>query len=682
MRYKGRIGTSLLAGVGVWLAAQAASAEPLADIALPLCSSVDADAASDTPRSPNCSNPSPDVLAVELTASRGEITIGDYKIADAYLYNGSYMPEVWRIDPGDTIDVRFSNELSGSFGQISNIHTHGMLVTPINAGGTNLSEPMGDNILPLFASTALGPINPEPAPSSAVGSLVELAQAPDSVSAALGFICRNSTVVLPVVDGSGDYSIPIPSDHPVGLFWYHPHPHGLSEAQVGGGLAGLMTVGLPNDYIGDTPDTGELEHRLLMLKDLQLTREAGDEMWHVNDTPSDTNCSLTGDDADKVAISTGVCLNGDDMAWLFTVNGQLYPTIEVDEGHPQLWRIANTGADITYNLELVETLADGSERKLPFQIVSVDGVAVGQPNAESALVRDSLLMMPSSRIEIYVAYDDGSGRSVPEEGAHAVLRQAGFLTGEKPGEGATWPPVDLTEVVFVPTGDGSGAPAPSVVNVEGQAPAGVATSYAGSGDESCPRLGPDESRMVVFNVQEFSADQMPGVDYAVPPNCPIAPGDENFFNTIGTTFATVGNPSSLDEILTTYDKALGDLYATSFGDTTAANRGKCFNAELDTCVPYPSVETWWVVNASNEGHNFHIHQSRFQVLEVVGTGDDFSPDTRLWHDNYPVLVGQAVKLRIHFDRPEQVGEFVYHCHILLHEDGGMMALMEVRDTGQ
>lgn len=113
---KGRIGTFLVAGIGVWLAAQAASAEPLADIALPLCSSVDADAASDVPRSPNCSNPSPDVLAVELTASRGEITIGDYKIADAYLYNGSYMPEVWRIDPGDTIDVRFSNELSGSFG--------------------------------------------------------------------------------------------------------------------------------------------------------------------------------------------------------------------------------------------------------------------------------------------------------------------------------------------------------------------------------------------------------------------------------------------------------------------------------------------------------------------------------------------------------------------------------------
>lgn len=89
-----------------------------------------------------------------------------------------------------------------------------------------------------------------------------------------------------------------------------------------------------------------------------------------------------------------------------------------------------------------------------------------------------------------------------------------------------------------------------------------------------------------------------------------------------------------------------------------------------------------MVNASAEGHNFHIHQTRFRILEVLGAGENFTPIPDALHDNYPVLAGQAIKVRIALDRPEQIGAHVYHCHILEHEDRGMMSAIEVREVAQ
>lgn len=367
---------------------------------------------------------------------------------------------------------------------------------------------------------------------------------------------------------------------------------------------------------------------------------------------------------------------------MFTVNGQLYPTIEVDEGRPQIWRIANTSANATYKLELVETATDGSQRVIPFQVVSVDGVAVGQPGDDGSMRRKDLLMMPSARVEVYVAYDDGSGRTVPSEGATAVFRQAGFTTGARPGEGNTLPAIDLAEVVFTPHDESVDAPAPHFVAVEGDRPTGGAVITSTAGDEACPRLGPDESRLVVFDVRSYDLDKKAGIDFPVPPSCETVPLGRFWYNIIGTGVAEIGDTTSLDSLLAAYDDAIGMKYASDVAGKSVANRGKCFDAALDTCVPYPSVETWWIANASNEAHNFHIHQTRFQVLDVIGSQSDFTPVANLFHDNYPVLAGQAVKVRIAFDRPQQIGSFVYHCHILEHEDEGMMAAIEVRQVAE
>lgn len=156
MRTKIRLGTAVAGGLTIiFFAAISASAEPLRDVEKPLCSSLEADFADGTPEmSPNCSAPMADgrhdVLKISLTAARGPAQIGDFSVADAYLYNGSYIPEVWSLDPGDKLLINFRNDLGdGAVGFRTNLHTHGLIVSPNNAPGTPMT-PLGDDVYALI----------------------------------------------------------------------------------------------------------------------------------------------------------------------------------------------------------------------------------------------------------------------------------------------------------------------------------------------------------------------------------------------------------------------------------------------------------------------------------------------------------------------------------------------------
>ena len=96
---------------------------------------------------------------------------------------------------------------------------------------------------------------------------------------------------------------------------------------------------------------------------------------------------------------------------------------------------------------------------------------------------------------------------------------------------------------------------------------------------------------------------------------------------------------------------------------------------VDTRVPLGNIEEWTIQNDSDEMHVFHIHQVNFQVMKVNGRQQSFNGTV----DTVPVLPDQSVTLRIAFTQPEIVGRFMYHCHVLEHEDRGMMAQIEVYD---
>jgi len=88
-----------------------------------------------------------------------------------------------------------------------------------------------------------------------------------------------------------------------------------------------------------------------------------------------------------------------------------------------------------------------------------------------------------------------------------------------------------------------------------------------------------------------------------------------------------------------------------------------------------AVEDWIVENRALETHAFHMHQIHFKVLEVDGKpiADQDLRDTieiPFWEG--PGHPYHSVKMRMDFRDPTIAGTFVFHCHILLHEDLGMM----------
>jgi FtsP/CotA-like multicopper oxidase with cupredoxin domain len=100
----------------------------------------------------------------------------------------------------------------------------------------------------------------------------------------------------------------------------------------------------------------------------------------------------------------------------------------------------------------------------------------------------------------------------------------------------------------------------------------------------------------------------------------------------------------------------------------------------DVTVQSGTVEDWIIENRSNELHDFHIHQLHFLLLEYLGrpVPEPFLRDTvNVPYYNGKTLVYPSVRLRIDFRNPAIVGTFVYHCHILEHEDKGMMGTIRV-----
>jgi FtsP/CotA-like multicopper oxidase with cupredoxin domain len=96
-----------------------------------------------------------------------------------------------------------------------------------------------------------------------------------------------------------------------------------------------------------------------------------------------------------------------------------------------------------------------------------------------------------------------------------------------------------------------------------------------------------------------------------------------------------------------------------------------------------TVETWVIQNRALEDHIFHIHQIHFQVLAVNGVAVN-DPAIRDTYD-LPYWTGQgaypSITVAMDFRDPNIVGTFVYHCHILQHEDAGMMGAIEVLPAG-
>jgi FtsP/CotA-like multicopper oxidase with cupredoxin domain len=122
---------------------------------------------------------------------------------------------------------------------------------------------------------------------------------------------------------------------------------------------------------------------------------------------------------------------------------------------------------------------------------------------------------------------------------------------------------------------------------------------------------------------------------------------------------------------------------TDFYITVDGQQPKLFDPGTKTpniIAKQGDVEDWIIENRTRELHAFHIHQIHFMLTEWNGVPVDepFLRDTinvGYWDGvskSYP-----SVKLRMDFRDANVVGTFVYHCHLLEHEDSGMMGLIRV-----
>ena len=125
---------------------------------------------------------------------------------------------------------------------------------------------------------------------------------------------------------------------------------------------------------------------------------------------------------------------------------------------------------------------------------------------------------------------------------------------------------------------------------------------------------------------------------------------------------------------------------TPSGGTNFLFNGKIFDPNrLDQVMHLGKVAEWTLVNKTTEWHTFHIHLNKFQITHVKlhnpagvspGRVEDVQRGAVERQDTVNMPPGSTVTLRT---RPTDfTGKFVFHCHMLFHEDNGMMGTVEIR----
>ena len=257
------------------------------------------------------------VLTVALESSSQQVSIAGRDVR-ALSYNGGIPGPTLRVRAGDILNISLHNGLT----EPSNLHVHGLHVSPENNS---------DN---MFVTIDAG--------------------------------------------NSFDYQYEIPADHPPGVYWYHPHQHGLVADQVFGGLYGAIIV----EDAAEIPATRE---RVLVVSDITV----------------DSSGSVA-------AASTMEKMSGREGE-LVLVNGQLTPMLSARPGERERWRVINACTSRYLRLQL-----DGQQLTL---------LGIDSGRFESARDVDEIVLAPGNRADLLVTARTGT----------STLRALGYDRGSSGG---------------------------------------------------------------------------------------------------------------------------------------------------------------------------------------------------------------------------------------------------------
>jgi bilirubin oxidase len=104
-----------------------------------------------------------------------------------------------------------------------------------------------------------------------------------------------------------------------------------------------------------------------------------------------------------------------------------------------------------------------------------------------------------------------------------------------------------------------------------------------------------------------------------------------------------------------------------------------FNMDsINITIPLNSTEVWTLKNNTHIAHPFHIHDVQFNVIEKSGTPPPITEQG--WKDVVLVMPHDSVKFITQFTTfTDEMVPYMYHCHLLHHEDDGMMGSFLVVD---
>jgi L-ascorbate oxidase len=483
---------------------------------------------------------------------------------------------------------------------------------------------------------------------------------------------NGDNVLLSINPGvSFEYEYAIPADHPAGTFWYHTHRHGSTALQVSSGMAGALIVHgsrVPTARRNGDLDTllAGVKERVMVLQQIQYGCLDDDKNIKVRKNDKDVVVAWVCDKGDTGGIETYSDANGNGFgsrgwgqsARYTSINGLILPDLRTRQGQVERWRMIHGGVHDTIALRFLKAKSDAPLRAgrglspermealiaqscagepLAYHLVAADGLTLG-----SAQRTQLATFQPGYRFDALVVF--------PEAGSYCVIDAA---TKAAESVGGTPSGSRLLGMVRV----AAGTPVPDV--------------HAYVTDQLVAAAG--RMKLPAPIAEAVTADLKGGLKLSrFTPHRDV--GDDEIKGTQLLSFdISKSVPTGPFEFKVGGKEPGGTEYAPR-----PYSPGR-----LDRKLTLGTAQQWEMTSLL-AGHPFHIHVNPFQVTAILDpkgrdvSGPEILPDADpqyrgfrgMWKDTVWVEQGYTLKMRTRYQR--YIGEFVLHCHILDHEDQGMM----------
>ncbi|AOX04427.1 L-ascorbate oxidase [Moorena producens PAL-8-15-08-1] len=485
------------------------------------------------------------------------------------------------------------------------------------------------------------------------------------------------------------YEYELPEDHPAGTFWYHPHVHGSTALQVSSGMAGALIVRgdrLPTETANGDIDTllkgpygRKMPEKILVFQQIPYycpKSEGSEDIWNCDSDETGVIETYdyevgTGNPEDDISIfGPGTWVESGRYT---SINGQILPFFLARAGKIQRWRMIHAGVRDTISLEF---------RKLQYDEFSIKEFAA--TGADGYIGQNCT----GDPIPYHVIADDGLTRKQAWETTLTTL-QPGYRNDAL----VLFPQKGLYCVID------TAAEAPTNVSRE-------ATSrqllgiVAVSGGNS---IAPDQ-------IHQYLIDRLVARAAVNIPEGSIREEVIDDLNNDLMLTKFIDHPDIDYSEVTGYQELAFNIDTSATPTEFQVSNGIGINEpydpqpydpdRMDRTLTLGTVDEW-TLESRFVGHPFHIHVNPFQIIAIYDpNGNDVSlPDATdggdpeypglkgVWKDTlwikgpspgstYPEGVYRIV-VRTRYQR--YPGIFVLHCHILDHEDQGMMQNICIND---